>query len=64
MKIEPEDITGFQRLWKEQFNAEINEQSQPMVKSKLKKFFMIVDIAQCCVDSYLKVSNKFAMVLS
>lgn len=26
MKIEPEDIKSFQRLWKEQFNADIDEQ--------------------------------------
>ena len=26
MKIEPEDIKGFQRLWKDQFNSDLNEQ--------------------------------------
>lgn len=26
MKIEPEDIRGFQRLWKEQFHSELNEE--------------------------------------
>ncbi len=26
MKIEPEDIKSFQRLWKEQFQAELSEE--------------------------------------
>lgn len=26
MKIEPEDLKGFQRLWKEQFHLDLSEQ--------------------------------------
>jgi len=42
-------------------HAQINGQAPMMVQSRLKKFFMVVDISYRCIDSYLKIVNHFKL---
>ncbi len=42
MKLELEDIKGFQRLWKEQFNSELNEQEAEEKATHLLEMMKVI----------------------
>ena len=42
MKLEPEDIKGFQRLWEDQFNSELSEQEAEEKATHLLEMMKVV----------------------
>ncbi len=42
MMIEPEDIKGFQRLWKEQFHIELSEEEAQVKASCLLEMMKVI----------------------
>lgn len=42
MKLEPEDIKGFQRLWKDSFDLELNEQEAQEKSTALLEMMKLV----------------------
>lgn len=42
MMIEPEDIKGFQRLWKEQFHLELSEEEAQVKASCLLEMMKVI----------------------